>query len=59
MKERRKKPLDFCSIHDALLRQALKAPRGYRARYEFHITFQARRVKAGVLVTNLTIDHNA
>jgi hypothetical protein len=56
MKERRKKPLDFCSVHDALLRQALNAPREEMRPYEFRVRFQAQRLKDGVIVQAITIE---
>jgi hypothetical protein len=56
MKERRKKPLDFCSVHDTLLRQALNAPTEELRAYEFRVRFQAQRLKDGVIVKAISID---
>ena len=50
-----KKPNDFCTVHDVLLKEALRVPKGPRQHLEFTVKFYVRRLKCGVLVEDLSV----
>lgn len=50
-----RRAMDFCSVHDVLLQEALKAPMGKPELFMFTVTFSAQRIATGVVVDGLHV----
>lgn len=51
----KRRPMDFCSVHDVLLQEALTAPMDKPEFFMFTVTFHAQRVATGVVVDGLHV----